>query len=55
MATKHAIKGSPSEALKVIIDSKLFSITVDGVGRSIALGAIASLTFLGALYIYLTF
>jgi hypothetical protein len=55
MATKKRLERSYSEALKVTVVSKLFSVTVDGVGRSIALGAIASLTFLGGLYLYLTF
>jgi hypothetical protein len=55
MATNKGREGNYSEALKVTVVSKIFSITVDGVGRSIALGAIVSLTFLGALYLYLTF
>jgi len=38
--------------MKVVISSKLFSVTVDGVGRSIALAAIASLTLLVVLYLY---
>lgn len=49
-----AKKQNTPEAIKVMFVSKMFTITVDGVGRAIALGAIASLTFLGALYLYLT-
>jgi hypothetical protein len=55
VSTNNPTDETPSESLKVIIVSKIFSITVDGVGRSIALAAIASLTILGALYLYLAF
>jgi hypothetical protein len=52
---KNVVSENPSDALKVTIVSKLVSITIDGVGRSIALSAIVSLTFLWGLYLYLTF
>jgi hypothetical protein len=55
MTVKNAEKKNPTEALSVTIVSKAFSVTVKGVGRSISLGAIAALTLLGALYLYLTF
>ena len=42
-----------TQTLKVKLSSKLFQITVDGVGRVISLSAIASLTVLGGLYLYL--
>jgi hypothetical protein len=52
MTTKNVVKGNrTAESFKVIVVSKRFSITVDGVGRSIALTAIVSLTLLGALYL----
>jgi hypothetical protein len=55
MSMKDVTNETPSESLKVIIVSKIFSITIDGVGRAIALAAIASLTILGVLlYLYLT-
>jgi hypothetical protein len=47
--------GKSEESLTVTLASSLVTITVGGVGRPIALGAIAALTFLGALYIYLAF
>jgi hypothetical protein len=43
------------ETLKVRVSSKLFKISVEGVGGAVALSAIASLTVLGGLYLYLMF
>lgn len=44
-----------TETLKVSIVSRWLTINVDGVGRAIALSAIAALTFLGAFYLYVAF
>jgi hypothetical protein len=44
-----------NETFTVRIVSKWVRITVDGVGRTIAWGAICSVTFLGALYLYMAF
>jgi hypothetical protein len=38
-----------------IVVSRWLTVTVDGVGRVIALAAISSLTFLAALYLYIMF
>jgi hypothetical protein len=40
------------ETIKLSIVSEALTITVDGVGRTIALATIGSLTLLGALYLY---
>jgi hypothetical protein len=45
--------GRSEETLKLTIISRWLSVTIDGVGRMIALGAIGALTFLGALYLCL--
>jgi hypothetical protein len=43
-----------AETLKFSIVSRWLTVTVDGIGWTIALGVIGSLTFLSALYMYLS-
>jgi hypothetical protein len=43
---------SDKEHVRVRITTPWFTVVVDGVGRTVALSALASLTFLGAWYLY---